>query len=180
AEPRPVGRSVRPMLLCSDLPVNGCVLLEQGGSMLRWCLMARISGTVRLTRRRQLLLPQSRAQRARAARDQLPGPFPIARRACRARVAQRNQCGGCEIALVAQGTARRLCLLCKPQPTEFQTSAVGDDLGCTRQSCPSCAVGSLILTVTCIRRHTPSPPLHSAQAVSERPIHSTWSRSIAQ
>src|SRR5262249_14191244 len=49
AEPRPVGRSVRPMLLCSDLPVNGCVLLEQGGSMLRWCLMARISGTVRLT-----------------------------------------------------------------------------------------------------------------------------------
>ena len=32
---RPVGRSVRPMLLCSDFPVNVCVLLEQAGSRLR-------------------------------------------------------------------------------------------------------------------------------------------------
>src|SRR5215475_5121003 len=58
---------------------------------------------------------------------------------------------------MAQRTARRVGLLCKPQPAVFQTSAVGDDLRCTRQSRPSCAVGSLILTVTCIGRHTPQP-----------------------
>src|SRR5262249_20911800 len=81
---------------------------------------------------------------------------------------------------MAERTARRLCPLCEPQPAVFQISAVGDDLRCTRQSCPSCAVGRLILTVACIGRHASSPPLHSAQAVSERPIHSAWSRSIAQ
>ena len=123
------------MLLCSDLPVDVSVLLEQGGSMLKRELMARndvaparfISRTVRLARRRTLLLPQSRAQRTRAACDQLSGSFGVVRRACRSRVAQRNQCGCCEIARVAQGAARRLRLLRKPQPAEFQTSAVGDD-----------------------------------------------------
>src|SRR5262249_1427439 len=124
------------MLLCSALPVDVSVLPEQGGSMLKRELMARndvaparfISRTVRLARRRTPLLPQSRAQRTRAACDQLSGSFRVVRRAGRDRVAQRNQCGCCAPRRVAQDGTRDVRLLRKAQPADFQTAAVRGDL----------------------------------------------------